>query len=69
MSTSSIDLNELQNNGNNVGVCDGEQRLNFSRYFFCAIDVSQLKDFDLTVYTFGSTQWENTVPDWECDST
>ena len=24
MSTSSIDLNELQNNGNNVGVCDGE---------------------------------------------
>ena len=32
MSTSSIDLNELQNNGNNVGVCDGEQRLNFMRH-------------------------------------
>ena len=32
MSTSSIDLNELQNNGNNIGVCDGEWRLNFMRH-------------------------------------
>ena len=32
MSTSSIDLNKLQNNGNNVGVYDGEHRLNFIRY-------------------------------------
>ena len=41
--------------------CDGQRHLH-------AIDVSQLKDFELMMFRYVFTQRDSRVPDWECDS-